>query len=56
MRLSDLLVDSVTNLFIDSGALLLVLLHVLGLTLLLLHSVTHLKRAILVLNFSKNTD
>ena len=53
---ADLLVHRVADLFVDGRALLFVLLHVLGLTLLLLHSVTHLKRAILVLNFSKNTD
>ena len=43
------------DLLVYSGALLFVLLHVLGLTLLLLHSVAHLERA-LNLNFSKNTD
>ena len=53
---ADLLVHRVADLFVDGRALLFVLLHVLGLALLLLHSVAHLKRAILVLNFSKNTD
>ena len=36
---SDLFVDSITDLFINSGALLFIFLHVLGLTFLLVHSV-----------------
>ena len=52
---ADLLVHRVTDLFVDGRALLFVFLHVLGLALLLLHSVAHLERA-LNLNFSKNTD